>query len=298
MVSELAARHVKVVLGGQGGDEMFGGYARYVIAYLEHCLRLALDGRYDERAVPVPMQALMPNLGVLREYVPLMRRTWGNGLFDPLNRQYFQLVDRSSEMRDEIGWHEMGLDRAEMFSRFDAIFGNPANVGPDATFNAMTHFEFKCLLPALLQVEDRMSMAHGLESRVPLLDRPIAEFAARIPESLKFAGGQMKHVLRATFDEDLPSEITGRRDKMGFTVPLNEWFRNELKDLVQDTFQTAKSRQRQFLNIASIRAGLADVHGFSRKTWGLLSLELWHQQFHDQAAQWRSRASSDLAQVS
>jgi len=297
MVSELAARHVKVVLGGQGGDEMFGGYARYVIAYLEHCLRLALGGQYDEKAVPVSMQSLMPNLGVLREYVPLMRRTWGSGLFDPLNRQYFRLVDRSSDMLEEVDWRAIGVGREAIFSRFDAIFSSPDNVGPESTFDAMTHFEFKCLLPALLQVEDRMSMAHGLESRVPLLDRPIAEFAAGIPEGLKFAGGQMKHVLRSTFDQDLPPEIAGRRDKMGFTVPLNEWFQNELKDFVFDTFQTTQSRSRPFLNGAAIRANLVSARGFSRKTWGLLSLELWHQQFHDQAAQWRSRAREAMAQV-
>lgn len=295
MVSELAAKHVKVVLGGQGGDEMFGGYARYVIAYLEHVLKQALEGKFDERALPVSMAELLPNLGMLREYVPLMRRTWGAGLFDPLKKQYFRLVDRSSDMRDEVDWVALGASRESVFERFDAIFSNPDNVAPDATFDAMTHFEFKCLLPALLQVEDRMSMAHGLESRVPLLDRPIAEFSAGIPERLKFAGGQMKHVLRSTFDDDLPSEITTRRDKMGFTTPLNEWFGNELKDLIGDTFAVAKSRQRPYFNISAIRTDVKSERNFSRKTWGLLSLELWHQQFHDRAAQWRSRAQHQLS---
>jgi len=290
MVSELAAKHVKVVLGGQGGDEMFGGYARYVIAYLEHVLKQALEGNFDERSLPVSMQSLLPNLGVLREYVPLMRRTWGEGLFDPLNRQYFRLVDRSSDMQGEVDWDALGVSRQEVFNRFDAIFSNPKNVAPNATFDAMTHFEFKCLLPALLHVEDRMSMAHGLESRVPLLDRPIAEFAAEIPEGLKFAGGQMKYVLRSAFDADLPIEIASRRDKMGFTTPLNEWFGNELKDFVGDTFLMAKTRKRPYFNGAAIDANLASARGFSRKTWGLLSLELWHQQFHDQSSHWRHRA--------
>jgi asparagine synthase (glutamine-hydrolysing) len=290
MVSELAAKHVKVVLGGQGGDEMFGGYARYVIAYLEHVLKQALDGNFDERSLPVSMQALLPNLGVLREYVPLMRRTWGEGLFDPLKKQYFRLVDRSSDMQAEVDWNALGVSRQEVFNRFDAIFSNSDNVAPGATFDAMTHFEFKCLLPALLQVEDRMSMAHGLESRVPMLDRPIAEFAAKIPEGLKFTGGQMKYAWRSAFDADLPAEISSRRDKMGFTTPLNEWFGNELRDLVGDTFQAAKARKRPYFDGAAIHASLDGVRGFSRKTWGLLSLELWHQQFHDQSSQWQRRA--------
>lgn len=292
MVSELAARHVKVVLGGQGGDEMFGGYARYVIAYLEHCLKLALHGEYSEDEVPVPMQALMPNLGVLREYVPLMRRTWGAGLFDSLSRQYFRLVDRSSEMHEEIDWQGMNIRRETMFDRFDAVFRNPDNVSKGDTFNAMTNFEFKCLLPALLQVEDRMSMAHGLESRVPLLDRPIAEFAASIPEGVKFSGGRMKYALRSTFDADLPAAITQRRDKMGFSTPLNEWFQNELREFVQDTFASSRALHRPYLNTKAIRDGITDVRGFSRKSWGLLSLELWHQQFHDQTSKWQSYAST------
>jgi asparagine synthase (glutamine-hydrolysing) len=288
MISELAAKHVKVVLGGQGGDEMFGGYARFVIAYLEHALKQVLHEKGDE--LPISLQELVPNLGMLREYVPLMRRTWGDSLFESLNKQYFKITDRSSDMRDEVDWGALGANKAAVFERFDAIFSNPENVGPNSTFDAMTHFEFKCLLPALLQVEDRMSMAHGLESRVPLLERSVAEFAAAIPERMKFAGGEMKHVLRTAFCDDLPGEIAARRDKMGFTVPLNEWFQNELKDLVFDVFQTAKSRHRPFMNVDAIHRDLHRVQGFSRKTWGLLSLELWHQQFHDQAAQWKSRA--------
>lgn len=288
MVSKFTARNVKVVLGGQGGDEMFGGYARYVIAYLEHCLNLALHGKYDPDTLPVSMQALMPNLGVLREYVPLMRQTWGPGLFDPLNRQYFRLVDRSTDLHGEINWAAIGESGEDIFSRFDSIFSNRANTSADSTFDAMTHFEFKSLLPALLQVEDRMSMAHGLESRVPFLDVPIAEFAAAIPERIKFAGGEMKHVFRTAFDQDLPTEIANRRDKMGFAVPLNEWFQNELKDFVSDTFNSSEGRTRDFLNTAYIRANLESDRRFSRKTWGMLSLELWHQQFHDQAAKWRA----------
>jgi asparagine synthase (glutamine-hydrolysing) len=249
-----------------------------------------VNGKFGRTFLPVSVQDLMPNLAVLREYKPLMRRCWGAGLFDQLNRQYFRLVDRSSDLSDEINWELLGTVRETMFERFDRVFSDRSAVPEIATFNAMTHFEFRCLLPALLHVEDRMSMAHGLESRVPILDRPIAEFAARSPEALKFAGGRMKHLLRAAFDEDLPEEIVHRRDKMGFTVPLNEWFQNELRDFVGDTFRTARARQRTFMDVDAILRDLHNVRGFSRKVWGLLSLELWHQQFHDEAARWKSRA--------
>ena len=100
----------------------------------------------------------------------------------------------------------------------------------------------------------------------------------------------MKQVFRTSFDEDLPAEIINRRDKMGFAVPLNEWFQNELKDFVTDTFNTGKQRTRGFLNMELVRNNLESERRFSRKAWGMLSIELWHQQFHDQSAKWRSMA--------
>ncbi len=151
----------------------------------------------------------------------------------------------------------------------------------------MTHFDFKCLLPALLQVEDRMSMAHGLESRVPLIDPRVVEFAATIPADVKFRDGQMKHLLKTTFSAELPQALRERRDKMGFPVPLKEWFSGELGGFVRDIFSSEKARHRPFLDSRAVVANLDKVEQFSRKVWGLLSLELWHQLFHDRAADYR-----------
>jgi asparagine synthase (glutamine-hydrolysing) len=151
----------------------------------------------------------------------------------------------------------------------------------------MTHFDFKCLLPALLQVEDRMSMAHGLEARVPLLDRPVVEFAATIPADIKFTNGRIKHFLKSAFEQELPSSIANRRDKMGFPVPLKEWFAGPLKSFVVELFQEQRLRHREFFNSQAIIANLNNTERFSRKIWGLLSLEIWHQLFHDRAADYR-----------
>ena len=150
----------------------------------------------------------------------------------------------------------------------------------------MTHYDFKCLLPALLQVEDRMSMAHGLESRVPLLDHSVIEFSATIPADVKFKDGHMKHLLKRAFADVIPREISERRDKMGFPVPLKEWSGGELRDFVHDSFNTGRSRP--FMNVSAIKSHLHEGGRFSRKLWGLLSLELWHQTFHDRAADFRS----------
>jgi asparagine synthase (glutamine-hydrolysing) len=285
MVSKLAAEHVKVVLGGQGGDEIFGGYARYVIAYLEQSLKAAIDGHYKNGNYVVTIESIVPNLGLLREYKPLMKQFWSQGLFEPMDQRYFRLIDRATDMQDEIDWG--ALNMRQVFEDFSVIFNNPSNVKKEAYFDKMTHFDFKCLLPALLQVEDRMSMAHGLESRVPFLDHPLVEFAATVPADVKFKGGNMKHMLKQIFGEEIPSNILNRRDKMGFPVPLKEWFAGDLKDFVLDTFQNMAVRHRPFINTDAVLKNLGSEAQFSRKTWGLLSLELWHQQFHDKASEWR-----------
>jgi asparagine synthase (glutamine-hydrolysing) len=97
----------------------------------------------------------------------------------------------------------------------------------------------------------------------------------------------MKHFLKITFNKDLPLEIATRRDKMGFPVPLKEWFSNDLRDFIFDVFQTQKSRSRRYFNSDAILANFDKSERFSRKVWGLLSLELWHQQFHDKAAKYK-----------
>jgi asparagine synthase (glutamine-hydrolysing) len=285
IVSQLAARHVKVVLGGQGGDEIFGGYARYLLAYFEQCIKAALDGTYKNGNFVVTIESIVPNLGLLREYKPLMREFWREGLFGGLDERYFRLVDRSTDMEREVDWS--ALDRNRVFEEFLAIFNNQSNVRKEAYLDKMTHFDFKCLLPALLQVEDRMSMAHGLESRVPFLDHPLIEFLATVPADVKFAGGRMKHLLKLAYANVLPEEIVNRRDKMGFPVPLKEWFSGELRDLVEDTFRSRNARHRPFLNAEAVLANFAGAARFSRKVWGLLCLELWHQMFHDRAADYR-----------
>src|SRR6185437_7008142 len=153
MVSRLAAQHMKVVLGGQGGDEIFGGYARYLLAYFEQCIKAALDGTYRNGNFVVTIESIVPNLGLLREYKPMMTEFWRQGLFGGIDERYFRLVDRSTDMQDEIDWS--ALDKKRVFADFRAIFNSQNNVRKEAYFDSMTHFDFKCLLPAPLHVEDR-----------------------------------------------------------------------------------------------------------------------------------------------
>jgi asparagine synthase (glutamine-hydrolysing) len=286
MVSQLAARHLKVVLGGQGGDEIFGGYARYLLAYFEQCIKAALDGTYRDGNFVVTIESIVPNLGLLREYKPLISEFWREGLFGGLDERYFRLIDRSTDMREEIDWAQ--LDKGRVFEAFRAIFNNRDNVRKEAYFDSMTHFDFKCLLPALLQVEDRMSMAHGLESRVPLLDHPLVEFAATVPADVKFKHGHMKHLLRSACADTLPRDILDRRDKMGFPVPLQEWFSAPLREWLVETFGSTGARAREFVDSRAVLANFDKAGRYSRKLWGLLSLELWQQRFHDRQREFRA----------
>lgn len=290
MVSQLSAQHVKVVLGGQGGDEIFAGYARYLIAYFEQCLKAAIDGTYKDGRFVVTPESIIPNLGALREYKPLLKGFWQEGLFEDLDRRYLRLVDRSADMDGEID--SSCLDQESITRAFNDIFNDERNVHNRAYLDKMCHFDFKTLLPALLHVEDRMSMAHGLESRVPLLDHKLVEFVATVPANVKFRDGQLKVMLRETFAHILPEAIVKRRDKMGFPVPLNEWYQKELFEFMHDLFATRRARERDIFRTDKILERIAGSQRFSRRLWGLLCLELWHHQFHDRAAEYRSMLSN------
>lgn len=290
MVSKLASQHVKVVLGGQGGDEIFGGYARYVIAYFEQCIKAAIEGTYKNGNFVVTPESIIPNLTLLQEYKPLIKEFWREGLFGPLDERYFRLIDRSTDTQNEIDWHL--FDKEAVLERFKSIFNNNNNVSKEAYFDKMTHFDFKCLLPALLHVEDRMSMAHGLESRVPFLDHALVEFAATIPADIKFPGGKMKALLKDVFKDKIPAKILNRRDKMGFPVPLKEWFDGPLKEFVHDIFSSQIAKTRGFYDPQKVLMNLNNSPQFSRKVWGLLNLELWYREFHDKQHEYSKFAAS------
>jgi asparagine synthase (glutamine-hydrolysing) len=284
-VSKLAAQHRKVVLGGQGGDEIFGGYVRYLIAYFEQCIKGAIDGTLNNGNFVVTYESIIPNLVALRNYKPLLKDFWKEGLFEDHSQRYYRLINRTLTMDGEVRWDEMSDYKP--FETFCRIFDGD-NVGKRSYFDKMTNFDFKTLLPALLQVEDRMSMAHGLESRVPFLDHPIVELAATIPSDTKFKDGTLKRLLVHTMRHELPPAILDRKDKMGFPVPLTQWLQGDLKDFVHDTFAVGRNRHRRYLDSEKILAGLNEESAFGRKVWGLLSLELWHQQFHDRAGDFRA----------
>ncbi|MDG1325140.1 MAG: asparagine synthase (glutamine-hydrolyzing) [Opitutales bacterium] len=289
-ISQLASEHRKVVLGGQGGDEIFGGYARYLIAYFEQCIKGAIEGSLNNGNFVVTYESIISNLESLKQYKPMLKQFWSKGLFETIDRRYFDLINRAPTLKDEVNWNAIG--QSSTCDEFSRIFLGD-NVGHESYFDLMTHFDFKTLLPALLQVEDRMSMAHGLESRVPFLDHKLIELAATIPADIKFKNGELKRLLVRTFDSILPNSITQRKDKMGFPVPLNEWMQGELKDFVCGIFETGRDRGREFFNTDVILENLSREGKFSRKIWGLLSLEVWMQEFHDKSSEYKKQLTQE-----
>ncbi len=283
MVSQLAAEHRKVVLGGQGGDETFGGYARYLLAYFEQCIKGAIEGTLHAGNFVVTYESIIPNLRILERYKPLIRTFWSDGLFGPMDERYFRLINRAPAAGAELRLPDMA------YSPRDAFFElfNAENVAEGSYFDAMSHFDFKTLLPALLHVEDRMSMAHGLEARVPLLDHPLIEFAATIPADIKFRNGELKRLLRTVAVDVLPAEVVAREDKMGFPVPLTRWMRSDARDFFNDVFRTGAIRDRPYVDNAAVAGMLDGEQSFGRTVWGYLCLELWYQEFVDRAADFR-----------
>lgn len=285
VVSGLAAQHRKVVLGGQGGDEIFGGYARYLLAYLEQCLKGAIEETLRSGNFVVTYESIIPNLSVLRPYKPLMKEFFSSGLFDPMDQRYLKLMDRGTRLGTELKIDIEGdYNPKETFRR---LF-NAHNVENGSFFDAMTHVDFKTLLPALLQVEDRVGMAHGLEARVPLLDHRLVELAATMPADVKFKDGNLKRVLKEVARNHIPDSIIDRKDKMGFPVPVVDWFRGPLNNWVRELFDEGARIGRGYVDSKAVPTLLEGEGGYDRTFWGYISLEIWQQQFHDRQAHFSS----------
>lgn len=283
MVSKDVGKHVKVVLGGQGGDEIFGGYARYLISYLEKCVKASIEGDNALQSLPIEFKSIISNLGVLGDYKPMIKTFWSAGLFEDDASRYWRLINRAETAFPFLD--QCVLDSEGSFSRFQKTY-NAQNVRGEYAFNSMLHFDSKILLSSLLQVEDRMSMAHGVEARVPLLDHKLVEFIASLPEKIKFKDGNLKPLLKAVASKYLPAEVVNRKDKMGFPTPINYWMKDKpaVKEFVGDLFSSAKARERPYLNNDfSVDKLLLGEGTYGRSLWGLLSLEIWHNHFVDKA---------------
>jgi asparagine synthase (glutamine-hydrolysing) len=279
MVARLAKEHVKVCLGGQGADEIFAGYARYSVAYLEQAMKAAIHGESEEGGLAIPLEGMANSLSLLKQYAPMVKRFLQSGVFGPMARRYFRLVDRTEGMQELFSPDfRAALDLERQFERFREIFERPAT---PSYFDRMTYFDMMTSLPALLQVEDRVSMAVSLESRVPLLDRRIVDLMATIPPGIKFKAGEVKYLFKRAVGTLLPPQVLARTDKMGFPVPLQQWARGKARDFFADTLLSRACRERGVFDVGAVRRLIQEDQAYGRALWGVLQLELWYQQFID-----------------
>jgi len=273
IVAREAAKHVKVALSGEGGDEVFLGYAKYLIAYLEECIRGAIFETANHSEFVVTLQSIVESLPLLKSYTGMLQGFWQQGLFNPKENRYFDLCNR---IRDVDGLvspdvFDDAYDVQEVFlSRFTAD-------ELKSHVNMMSRFDILTGLQGVLQVDDRTSMAHGIENRPPLMDHRIVQLIASAPPKMKFFGGKQKYLLRKAIKGIVPREILARKDKMGFPVPMNEWFADPLRNFVHDILLSKSSRERGIFTEKGLNELLKPRMPYGRALWGALNLELWFQ---------------------
>ena len=268
LISRDAAKHVKVVTGGQGGDEIFGGYARYLLCYFEQAMKHRIKGTDTSDSLILNMESILPSLPVLDGYQPMMQTFFSKGMFGSIDSRYFALVDRSRDWAQLINPEILNQEAA--FEAYKEVFDQDNNPHLSA-FDQMTRYDFRTSLRGLLHVEDRMSMAHGLESRVPLLDHVFVETAARIPANIKYKRGEQKRLLKLIASKHLAPSILRRTDKMGFPLPLNNWLKNELSEFFGDLIHDTRTLNNEFYNDFSFD-NTDTATSFSRQNWSIIGL--------------------------
>lgn len=272
----LVAESVKVVLGGQGSDEMFGGYPRYRMAILEKKIISSLKSGH-----------LSQFLSGLNEY----RRRYGKGALKNelrrLNmdedRRIFEIVSGfhprrlsklfSSDFQKALA----GYDPWETFQR------SLENCDSDDLIDRMLYNDFHNMLPSILRTEDRMSMAHSIESRVPFLDNRLIDFAASIESAEKVVGDEPKWILKRAAAGRVPQSII-ERSKQGFSAPIDSWFSGALQQEIRQFLLGERTRSRGYFSMDYIEQVVS--RSFNKRKdiwrmWSLVTFEMWCRVFID-----------------
>jgi asparagine synthase (glutamine-hydrolysing) len=232
-----------------------------------------------ETRLGISLADLLPGAKQLRSYVPMMRDFFGAGLFEDDAARYFQLIRRSSSLADMLSGDMLrAVGDYDPYDTFRNLYEAPGDV---ETLDKVLNFELTASLPALLQVEDRTSMAWSVESRVPFLDPAIVDFAFSLPAAIKITGGQTKAVLRRAVANLIPPAISERPDKLGFPVPLSQWVKGELADWTRDLLLGSRSTGRGIFEGQRLHGAIEQGRAFDRSLWAMLCVEMWCRLFVD-----------------
>jgi asparagine synthase (glutamine-hydrolysing) len=280
-VSHLASQHVKVVLTGEGSDELLAGYGRY----RRTLWNLSMGRRYNKLTPSFARDALrnqientLPN-GRLRQKLmrtflvlsPELESIYFDNfaVFPAPMQQHMFTRETRARMHEIDPYVELRrvLSRAKDMSLLDGLL----------------YADIKTYLHELLMKQDQMSMATSLESRVPFLDHKLVEFTARMPDTMKLRGATTKYVLREAMKGILPEQIL-TRSKMGFPVPIGAWFRGPFKSIIDEYVLSDRALSRGIFDADFVRQ-IVSLHqageDHTERLWSLLNFEIWQRQFLD-----------------
>ncbi|HKS28525.1 MAG TPA: asparagine synthase (glutamine-hydrolyzing) [Pyrinomonadaceae bacterium] len=281
-VSRLASEHVKVVLTGEGSDELMGGYERYY----KTLLQLSLGPRYRKwtpRGVREMLSRRIESLPVQSRVRHKLTRTFLCLEPDVENIYFDNFAVFRSRMQEELLAPET-KERAGMIEPYREMRRYFDAADSDSLLNRMLYADMKTYLHELLMKQDQMSMAASIESRVPFLDHKLVEFTARLPVRMKIRRGwTTKYILRESMKGVLPEPILSRK-KMGFPVPVGAWFRGPYRRVVDEYILSERATGRGLFNPEFVR-GMVARHmkgeNHSERLWALVNFEMWMRTFFD-----------------
>ncbi|HLJ74372.1 MAG TPA: asparagine synthase (glutamine-hydrolyzing), partial [Thermoanaerobaculia bacterium] len=276
-VSALARQHVKVVLTGEGADELFWGYNRYRVAHWNHRL-----GRVYNRILPRfarstahrAIERLSPRAG------RYLRRSFLNYDVDSRSMFFENFSIFGHGALEQLLSNPLLLHARDRFT--DLLEHYQATGG--SLLDRITHTDLQTYLVELLMKQDQMSMATSVESRVPYLDHPLVEYVVALPPNNKIHGWQTKRVLREALRGLIPPQILTRRKK-GFPVPVSSWLRAPFRSVVDELVTGSRASERGlFEKNFVLRLAREHTSGFAdhgMRLWLLANLEIWHRVFID-----------------
>ena len=282
LVSEVARRDVKVILSGDGGDEIFGGYDTYVAEAMDRYYRF-LPGGVRRSLLPGLMARIPPRpekKGVINK---TKRFVEGAALPSSLQHTRWMIFitdnDRDLLFKPEVRASINGRSIPDLLGQHFMEKSHWEPLAQQQYVDIKTY-----LVDDILTKVDRMSMAVSLEARVPLLDFRIVELAVNLPAKMKINQGETKRVFKEAMAERLPGDVLNK-PKQGFSIPIKHWLRGSLKPMMTDLLSQQRVRQRGYFNDDCV-SGWVDEHlsgrqNHSHKLWALMVFEIWNQQFMD-----------------
>ena len=281
LLSQFARQHVKVVLAGDGGDEIFGGYRRYAA---DQCVGLfqKLPDWLTQKVIPKLVNK-MPRLRRSKRALQTLP------IKDAAERYSSWLIYFTPEMQAELIQSpilQKSLKDYDPIWPYPKYYIGPKKIGNKDHLNTLLYVDLKTWLPdAYLEKVDKATMACSLEARLPLLDHRLVELAFQIPSCFKISHWQTKKIFKEAVKGLLPEEVL-RKPKHGFEVPIDPWFRGKLKSFTYEILLDGPTRRRGYFNMSVVerlwQEHLAGRHVWGEHLWYLLNFELWHRIYLDE----------------